>query len=75
MLPHLPAQEELDVPNKPLQQQGTETSHAYANDIFVHIIEDYSDPCKSKVKQQKMHCNEGCAIVKIFGDCVNLGVV
>jgi len=42
--------------------------------IFARIIEIYSDRCTSKIKRQKMHCNEGCAVAKILGNRVHLGI-
>jgi len=40
--------------------------------LFACIIEIYSERCTSKVKRQKMHRNEGCAVAKILGDRVYL---
>jgi hypothetical protein len=42
--------------------------------IFAQITEIYSDRCISKVKRQKMHRNEGCAVAKILGNRVHLGI-
>jgi hypothetical protein len=43
--------------------------------IFARITEIYSDRCISKVKRQKMHRNEGCAVAKILGNRVYMGIV
>jgi hypothetical protein len=43
--------------------------------IFARITEVYSDRCISKVKRQKMHRNEGCAVAKILGNRVYMGIV
>ena len=42
--------------------------------IFARITKIYSDRCISKVKRQKMHCNEGCAVAKILGNRVHMGI-
>lgn len=42
--------------------------------MFARITEIYSESCRSKVKRQKMHRNEGCAVAKILGNRVHLGI-